>query len=122
MPAFVKTVTLGCKVNQYETQFIREGLIQLGYQQASEDDVAELCIVNTCTVTSTGVGLTGCRRLARRYARTPPIFFAEKGGGRWVNVPTNASATRSTSGRDGALTGPVPAWSRVSAVTVPVTS
>ncbi len=52
MPAFVKTVTLGCKVNQYETQFIREGLIQLGYQQASEDDVAELCIVNTCTLTT----------------------------------------------------------------------
>jgi len=70
MPAFVKTVTLGCKVNQYETQFIREGLIQLGYQQASEDDVAELCIVNTCTVTNEGDAKS--RQVIRRLARENP--------------------------------------------------
>ena len=51
MPALLKTVTLGCKVNQYETQFVREGLMQLGYQQAEDGDAAELCLVNTCTIT-----------------------------------------------------------------------
>jgi threonylcarbamoyladenosine tRNA methylthiotransferase MtaB len=44
--------TLGCKVNQYESQLIREALVQGGYE---EQDFflpgADLYIVNTCTVT-----------------------------------------------------------------------
>ena len=52
MSAKLKTVTLGCKVNQYETEFIREGLAQIGYQDAEQDEAADLCIVNTCTVTN----------------------------------------------------------------------
>lgn len=48
----LKTVTLGCKVNQYETEFLREGLARLGYHEASEDEPADLCVVNTCTVTA----------------------------------------------------------------------
>jgi threonylcarbamoyladenosine tRNA methylthiotransferase MtaB len=47
-------VTLGCKVNQYETEYLCEGLRRLGYRPASEDEAAELCIVNTCTVTAEG--------------------------------------------------------------------
>ncbi|MGD9637239.1 MAG: tRNA (N(6)-L-threonylcarbamoyladenosine(37)-C(2))-methylthiotransferase MtaB, partial [Pirellulales bacterium] len=50
----LKTVTLGCKVNQYETEFVREGLIGIGYQDAAEEEAADLCIVNTCTVTQEG--------------------------------------------------------------------
>ena len=37
----LKTVTLGCKVNQYETEFLREGLFGIGYQDAAEDDPAD---------------------------------------------------------------------------------
>jgi threonylcarbamoyladenosine tRNA methylthiotransferase MtaB len=48
----LRAVTLGCKVNQYETQFVREGLLGIGYQDADEHEPADLCIVNTCTVTS----------------------------------------------------------------------
>ena len=38
----IKTVTLGCKVNQYETEYVREGLLSAGYGDAKEDDSADL--------------------------------------------------------------------------------
>ena len=43
--------TLGCKVNQYDTQLMRDQLERLGYQTVSFDEEADLYIVNTCTVT-----------------------------------------------------------------------
>lgn len=49
-----RTVTLGCKVNQYETQYVREGLELAGYREAASDETADLCVVNTCTVTVEG--------------------------------------------------------------------
>jgi threonylcarbamoyladenosine tRNA methylthiotransferase MtaB len=52
-PVF-RTVTLGCKVNQYETQFVREGLELAGFREATEGEAADLCVVNTCTVTVEG--------------------------------------------------------------------
>ena len=70
MPALLKTVTLGCKVNQYETQFVREGLIQLGYQPADDAEAAELCVVNTCTITNEGDAKS--RQVIRRLARENP--------------------------------------------------
>lgn len=45
--------TLGCKVNQYESQLIREGFLRAGYSEAADPDDAGIYIVNTCTVTST---------------------------------------------------------------------
>jgi threonylcarbamoyladenosine tRNA methylthiotransferase MtaB len=51
---FLKCVTLGCKVNQYETEFVRQGLIRLGYRDVQNGEAADLCIVNTCTVTADG--------------------------------------------------------------------
>lgn len=47
-----KIKTLGCKVNQYESQVIREALLSAGYQEAEDGREAQLCIVNTCTVTA----------------------------------------------------------------------
>jgi threonylcarbamoyladenosine tRNA methylthiotransferase MtaB len=66
----LRTVTLGCKVNQYETEFVREGLLGIGYQDATEDEPAELCIVNTCTVTAEGDAKS--RQTIRRLARRNP--------------------------------------------------
>ena len=43
--------TLGCKVNQYESQLVREGLIRNGFQECAATDIADIYIVNTCTVT-----------------------------------------------------------------------
>lgn len=45
--------TLGCKVNQYESQVIRESFLKKGFDEANSVEKADVCIVNTCTVTST---------------------------------------------------------------------
>lgn len=66
----LRTVTLGCKVNQYETEFVREGLLGIGYEDAVEDEAADLCIVNTCTVTNEGDAKS--RQTIRRLARRNP--------------------------------------------------
>ena len=69
MPA-LKTVTLGCKVNQYETEYLREGLLGFGYRDAAEHEAADLCVVNTCTVTAEGDSKS--RQIIRRLARENP--------------------------------------------------
>ena len=70
MPATLKTLTLGCKVNQYETELVREGLARIGYVDADEGEAADLCVVNTCTVT--GEGDSKSRQAIRRLARENP--------------------------------------------------
>ncbi|MFV1965809.1 MAG: tRNA (N(6)-L-threonylcarbamoyladenosine(37)-C(2))-methylthiotransferase MtaB [Pirellulaceae bacterium] len=70
MPAALKTATLGCKVNQYETEYVREGLLGLGFRDAGSEEAADLCIVNTCTVTKEGDAKS--RQLIRRLARDNP--------------------------------------------------
>jgi threonylcarbamoyladenosine tRNA methylthiotransferase MtaB len=67
---WLRTVTLGCKVNQYETQLVREGLLSAGYQDAPADEPASLCVVNTCTVTSEGDAKS--RQAIRRLHRENP--------------------------------------------------
>lgn len=47
-------VTFGCKVNQYETECIRADLISRGYVSADAPKNADIIIVNSCTVTSSG--------------------------------------------------------------------
>jgi len=69
MPS-LKAVTLGCKVNQYETEYLRQGLLSIGYVDAAEDAPADLCIVNTCTVTNEGDAKS--RQVIRRLARRNP--------------------------------------------------
>lgn len=44
-------ITLGCKVNQYESQAMREELLKNGFELA-ENSVADITIINSCTVTS----------------------------------------------------------------------
>ena len=44
--------TLGCKVNQYETQAMESFLLERGFERAAEGELAELVIVNTCAVTA----------------------------------------------------------------------
>jgi threonylcarbamoyladenosine tRNA methylthiotransferase MtaB len=69
-PPALRTVTLGCKVNQYETEFVRQGLVQLGYRDADGGEAADVCIVNTCTVTHEGDAKS--RQTIRRLARENP--------------------------------------------------
>lgn len=46
--------TLGCKVNQYDTDAMREMFINAGHTVVDFDDIADVYVINTCTVTSTG--------------------------------------------------------------------
>lgn len=66
----LKAYTLGCKVNQYETEFVRQGLHRAGYRDAAGDEPADVCVVNTCTVT--GEGDSKSRQAIRRMHRQNP--------------------------------------------------
>lgn len=68
--ATLKTLTLGCKVNQYETELVREGFSRIGFADARDDEPADLCVVNTCTVTNEGD--VKSRRMIRKLARDNP--------------------------------------------------
>ena len=48
----VKLITLGCKVNQYESQAMLEALLQAGFTEASPAEPAGVVVVNSCTVTA----------------------------------------------------------------------
>src|SRR5436190_1544739 len=65
-----RLVTLGCKVNQYETQYVKETLEANGFREALEHERADLCIVNTCTVTMEGDAKS--RQLVRRLHQSNP--------------------------------------------------
>ena len=43
-------ITLGCKVNQYESEAVEELFLQKGYEKAKEN--ADIYVINTCTVTN----------------------------------------------------------------------
>ncbi len=46
-----KLATLGCRTNQYESQAYQDQLEGAGFQPVSKNEKADICIVNTCTVT-----------------------------------------------------------------------
>ena len=45
--------TLGCKVNQYETEYMSELLKNAGFEIVKPSQSADIYIVNSCTVTAT---------------------------------------------------------------------
>lgn len=58
--------TLGCKVNQYETEAMQQLFTAAGYELAEEISAAEVVVVNTCTVTA--VSSQKSRQMIRRVA------------------------------------------------------
>jgi threonylcarbamoyladenosine tRNA methylthiotransferase MtaB len=70
MTAKLRVATLGCKVNQYETELVRQGLQRVGYTDCETSETADVCIVNTCTVTSEGDAKS--RQVVRRLNRQNP--------------------------------------------------
>jgi threonylcarbamoyladenosine tRNA methylthiotransferase MtaB len=70
MSPSLRTVTLGCKVNQYETELVREGLRRAGFADAIDNEPADLCVVNTCTVTAEGDAKS--RQTIRQLAKRNP--------------------------------------------------
>ncbi len=66
----VKFYTLGCKVNQYDTQVIRESFLEKGFKEVSQNKRADIYIINTCTVTSSADSKS--REIIRRSIRENP--------------------------------------------------
>ena len=62
--------TFGCKANQYDTERMRQLLEARGAVRASSLESADLCVINTCTVTNRADA--GARRYIRRAARRNP--------------------------------------------------
>lgn len=69
----MKTVafyTLGCKVNQYETEAMGEIFEKAGYQIVESESLADVYVINTCTVTN--LGDRKSRQFIRRAKRKNP--------------------------------------------------
>ena len=62
--------TLGCKVNQYETQAMEQQLLALGHVSGTDADDCDAYLINTCTVTA--VADRKNRTLIRRLRREHP--------------------------------------------------
>lgn len=90
MTKTVAICTLGCKVNAYESEAVKEQFVKLGYCVTDFDCVSDVYIINTCTVTH--LGDRKSRQMIRRtkqlnpdavlvvmgcYAQTAPEAVAE---------------------------------------------
>nr|NNM91054.1 tRNA (N(6)-L-threonylcarbamoyladenosine(37)-C(2))-methylthiotransferase MtaB [Bacilli bacterium] len=62
--------TLGCKVNQYDTEAIWQLFHHAGYEQVDFEDPADVYVINTCTVTNEGDRKS--RQMIRRATRKNP--------------------------------------------------
>ncbi len=62
--------TLGCKVNQYETQILRQLFSANGFTLVDVEQPADIFVINSCTVTSSGDKKT--RQMMRRFKRNNP--------------------------------------------------
>ena len=82
----VGILTLGCKVNQYESEAIGEALEELGFTVCSPSEVCDAYVINTCTVTAES------DRKARQFIRraltkNPDAFVAVTGCLSQTNAP-----------------------------------
>ncbi len=66
----VSFCTLGCKVNQYETEAMTELFKNSGYSICNFEDVCDIYIINTCTVT--GMSDKKSRQMIRRAKHNNP--------------------------------------------------
>ena len=65
--------TLGCRVNQYETEALMGAFSARGDEIVPEGEAADLCVVNTCTVTS--VADKKSRQFIRRFKKVELTLF-----------------------------------------------
>ena len=50
----VAFTTLGCRVNQYESEAMTERFLREGYEVVNFEEFADVYVINTCTVTNMG--------------------------------------------------------------------
>ena len=65
--------TLGCKLNFAETSYIGKTLIEHGFRKAKRGEQADVCIINTCTVTE--VADKKCRQAISKMHKSHPNAF-----------------------------------------------
>jgi threonylcarbamoyladenosine tRNA methylthiotransferase MtaB len=70
--------TLGCRVNKYDTESLRTAFQALGFESAADIEDADVCIVNTCSVTAESD--RKCRNQIRRLHRRNPRAFMVAAG------------------------------------------
>lgn len=63
-------ITLGCKVNAYESNYISESLVNNGFLFCNENSLCDIIIINTCTVTDTSDKKS--LKMVRRVRRENP--------------------------------------------------
>lgn len=70
--------TLGCRLNQAETDLLAEDLLALGFEVVAESDDPDVVVINTCTVTAEAS--SGSRRTATKaYAANPDALVVVAG-------------------------------------------
>ena len=63
-------LTLGCKVNAYESSAMKEILLENGYCEAKDDEISDVAIINTCSVTH--VSDAKSRQMIRKMIKLNP--------------------------------------------------
>ena len=63
-------VTLGCKLNQFDSELMRERLLKNFWEEKDFSDIADFYIINSCTVTARSDAR--CRNAVRRARKTSP--------------------------------------------------
>ncbi len=82
--------TLGCKVNQYETQIMEQAFSKAGFEIVDCDSPADVYIINSCTVTGTGDKKS--RQMLRHFRRQNPNAVIALTGCYPQAFPNEASA------------------------------
>jgi len=89
-PGRIAFRSFGCKLNQFETEFIREDFLQAGYTEVDFSQASDVYLINTCSITSQSdyharQAIRGARRRSPSslivatgcYAQTNPTALAE---------------------------------------------
>ena len=66
----VRFVTLGCKLNFAESSALGKSLMSSGFTRAEDGEAADVCVLNTCTVTDAADHK--CRQALSRLRRENP--------------------------------------------------
>ncbi len=88
-----RIITLGCKVNSYESQSLKERLIKEGHTEAKKEEEADIFFLNTCAVTNEAEkkDLQKARSIARRFP-TKPLYVmgcsSQIHKERFLDIPT----------------------------------
>lgn len=88
--ARIAFTTLGCKVNQYETECLAELFSQNGFEVVEPDEAADVYVINSCTVTASGDKKT--RQMLRRMKKKNPAAIAALTGCYPQAFPDKAAA------------------------------